>query len=116
MKANTTTTGMARYLTDPPKTATQEHQQARRTANEKRQPGPVTEIASKHGMELRKLARDLDARRARFDDERNECDRRVSAREAARVQRAKEALEHRTEIADPTSRGMSRYRLDRESR
>lgn len=78
-------------------------------ANEKREPAAVTEIASEHGKELRKLARDPDARTAKLDGERMERDRQESAREAARVQRAKEARNHRTEIADPTSRGMSRY-------
>lgn len=110
MRGNTTTNGMARYLTDPPKTATQEHQAQQREANaERERPAPVTEIGSAHGKELTRLARDPDARRAKYAADRAERDRLEAEREVARVKRAKDALEHRTEIADPTARGQRRY-------
>lgn len=110
MRANTTTNGMARYLTDRRRTAQQEHENAQRTAIAEREGSSrVTEIASARGMELRRLARDPEARRAKYAADRADRDRLDAEREAARVQRAKDALKHRTEIADTTARGMNRY-------
>ncbi|WP_145977534.1 hypothetical protein, partial [Rhodococcus sp. BS-15] len=47
MRANTTASGMARYLTDPPESAQQVHQGQQAEANaERERPAPVTEIGS----------------------------------------------------------------------
>ncbi len=110
MRANTTSSGMARYLHDPPASATQSVQAQQREATAEREKlAPVTEIGSAHGKELTRLARDPDALRAKHVADRAERDRLDAEWERQRVQRAKDALEHRTEIADPTARGQRRY-------
>lgn len=110
MRGNATASGMARYLTDPPKTAQQEHQAQQREATaEREKPAPVTEIALAHGKELTRLARDPEARQAKYAAERAERDRLDAEREAARVKRAADALAHRTGVADPRARGQRRY-------
>lgn len=110
MRANTTSSGMARYLTDPPESAQREHQGQQREANAEREKrAPITEIGSAHGKELTRLAQDPDARRAKHEADRAERDRLDAEREAARVKRAKDVLKHRTEIANPTARGQRRY-------
>lgn len=98
--------GMSKYLELRPN-AQQMVQNRQREANaERERQAPVTEIGSAHGKELTRLARDPNARRAEYPAERDRLD---AERDAARVQRAKAALEHRTEIADPTARGQRRY-------
>ncbi|MBW4780338.1 hypothetical protein KZO37_13280 [Rhodococcus fascians] len=103
--------GMSKYLKDRPN-ALQMMQGKQREANAEREtpaPAPVTEIASERGKALTRIARDTEARRAHYAAEKAERDRLEAARERSRVQRAKDALEHRTEIVDPTARGMARY-------
>ncbi|MDV8076514.1 hypothetical protein R4P47_08090 [Rhodococcus sp. IEGM 1370] len=110
MSAKTATKGMARYLTDPPESAQQEYQGQQREAKAGREnSSQVADIASVHGKELTRLARDPEARRAQHAADRAERDRLDAERERQRVQRAKDALKHRTEIADPTARGQRRY-------
>ena len=111
-RANVGKVGVARYLTAPPANASQEHQeqQRQRIQERERSASVVVDVSSAHGKELRHLARDPEARKAKLDAERAERDRIDSEREAARVQRAKDALARRTPIPNPTAQGMARLR------
>ena len=102
-RANVGKVGVARYLTAPPANASQEHQeqQRQRIQERERSASVVVDVSSAHGKELRHLARDPEARKAKLDAERAERDRIDSEREAARVQRAKDALARRTPIPNP---------------
>lgn len=101
---------MGRYLTDPGLSAQQSIQaQQSKAAKEAARPAQVTSIGSAHGDELTKVARDPEARQDFLTREKAERDCLEAASEAASVKRAREALEHRTEVADPTARGMARY-------
>ncbi|ORI16920.1 hypothetical protein BJD99_10530 [Rhodococcus sp. 1163] len=109
-RANTGETGMGRHLTDPPLSAQQSIQaQQSKAARDRESPAQVTSIGSKHGDELTRIARDPKVRQDFLTREKAEREQRDREREAARVKRAKEALEHRTEIADSNARGMARY-------
>ncbi|OZE38123.1 hypothetical protein CH256_08115 [Rhodococcus sp. 05-2254-6] len=101
--------GMSKYLEDRPNAQQMTQAQQRETNAEREKPAPVTGIASAHGKELTRLARDPEARKAKYDADRAERDRLDAEREAARIKRARAALEHRTEVANPRARGMSRY-------
>ncbi|MFI8565175.1 hypothetical protein ACIGGF_01245 [Rhodococcus sp. NPDC078407] len=101
--------GMSKYLKDRPNAKQMMQGQQREASAESEETGPVNDIASALGKELTRLARDPEARQAKHAADRAERDRLEAARERSRVQRAKEALEHRTEIVDPTARGMARY-------
>ena len=82
-RANVGKVGVARYLTAPPANASQEHQeqQRQRIQERERSASVVVDVSSAHGKELRHLARDPEARKAKLDAERAERDRIDSARE-----------------------------------